>query len=381
LPFPDRSLAVLLALHMLLLLQWLEPWLKELGWYGSLEPIRYITFRASLASVSAFVAALVFGPKAIRMLRQRCPERVVSDSQHLERISRHKDQTPTMGGLFVLASIVLAVLLWGDLENLYVQISLGLTAGLGALGAIDDYVKLRGSSAGLSVRAKLIGQLMVTVPVAWLLYRHHAGNPAGLQLEVPFTAVDVPLGAAFVPLAVMVIVASSNAVNLTDGLDGLAGGCLIFAGTGMGVLSYLAGHVELAEYLSIPYLPGASDLTVTIGAMVGAVMGFLWFNCYPAQVFLGDTGSLPLGGLLGLSAVVTRQEWLLVLVGGVFVAEAASVLVQVGFYKWKKQRVLLCAPLHHHFQFKGWHETKIVVRFWIAAAVLAILAVASLKIR
>lgn len=366
---------------MLVLLQWLEPWLREAGWYGSVEPIRYITFRASLASVTAFVAALVLGPRAIRFLRRRCPERIVTDSEHLDRLNRHKQQTPTMGGLFVLAAIVLAVLLWGDLANLYVQLSLVVMIGLGTLGAADDWVKLRGGSSGLTVRAKLIGQLAVSVPVALVLYGHHAESPAGLQLEVPFTATDLPLGAAFVPLAVLVIVASSNAVNLTDGLDGLAGGCLIFAGAGMGVLSYLAGHVELAEYLSIPYLAGASDLSVTVGAMVGAVMGFLWFNCYPAQVFLGDTGSLPLGGLLGLAAVVTRQEWLLVLVGGVFVAEAGSVLVQVGYYKWKKRRVLLCAPLHHHFQFKGWHETKIVVRFWIAAAVLAILAVASLKIR
>ena len=199
-------------------------------------------------------------------------------------------------------------------------------------------------------------------------------------MRVPLVGTGFSLGLWFIPLAVIVIVGSSNAVNLTDGLDGLAGGCLIFAAAAMGMVAYASGHAELAEYLHVARIPGAGEMTVLAGGMIGGLLGFLWFNCHPAQVFMGDTGSLPLGGLLGLLAVVTRQELLLLLVGGVFVAEAASVILQVGYYKWRRRRIFLCAPLHHHFQFQGWPETRIVVRFWIASALCAILGLATLKL-
>ena len=269
---------------------------------------------------------------------------------------------------------------FGDLSNRYVQAALLLTAGLTAIGAVDDLVKLRGSANGISARCKLAGQLAVATVVAVLIYQHHAALPDGLQLRLPLLSAGIPLGVWFIPAAVIVIVGSSNAVNLTDGLDGLAGGCLIFAVGAMTMVCYASGHAELAEYLNIPRIPGAGELTVLGGATIGGVLGFLWFNCHPAQVFMGDTGALPLGGLLGLLAVAARQELLLLVVGGVFVVEALSVILQVGSYRWRRRRIFLCAPLHHHFQLKGWAENKIVVRFWIAAALCALLGAAGLKL-
>ena len=367
---------------LLWLLEWWKPWLHDVGWYDTAEVVRSITFRGALASVTAFLLTLLLGPRVISLLARHCRERIASASLQLDELSRrqNKHQVPTMGGLFIVAAIVLSVLLWGDLANRYVQIALFVVLAFGVLGSIDDWTKLVGRSRGLSVRQKLAWQLVIAALVVSLLYVHHRSTAEGLLLVVPFASLSFELGIGFLALGLLVMVASSNAVNLTDGLDGLAGGCLLFAGAAFAVLTYLAGHVELAEHLGVPYLAGSGDLSVVMAAMVGAVLGFLWFNCYPAQVFMGDTGSLALGGLIGLAAVVTRQELLLLVVGGVFVAEAASVLLQVGFFKWTRRRLILCAPLHHHFQFKGWHEMKIVVRFWIAAAVLAILAVASLKI-
>ena len=219
----------------------------------------------------------------------------------------------------------------------------------------------------------------MAVVIALLLYHKQAALSGGLSMALPCSGETVSLGIWFVPLAVIVILGSANAVNLTDGLDGLAGGCLLSATVAMTVLVYAAGHAGWAEYLNIPKVAGAGEMTVFAGGMIGGMLGFLWFNCHPAQVFMGDTGSLPLGGLLGLLALVARQELLLILVAGVFVAEALSVILQVGYYKWRKRRIFLCAPLHHHYQLKGWAENQIVVRFWIAAALCALLGVASLK--
>ncbi len=351
-------------------------------WYPqtALAALGKITFRASLAAMAAFLLAVLLGPRWIGWLKRRFREPIKSDSPGVRRLHRSKQSTPTMGGLFIVAGLIAGVIVFGDWSNSCLQIALLLAAGLTLIGAVDDLVKLRGTANGISARAKLAAQLAVATVAAVLLYQHHATLADGLQLRLPLLAGGLSLGFWFIPLAVIVIVGASNAVNLTDGLDGLAGGCLIFAAGAMTVVAYASGHAELAAYLNIPRIPGAGEMTILGGAMIGGVLGFLWFNCHPAEVFMGDTGALPLGGLLGLLAVVTRQELLLLIVGGVFVVEAASVILQVGCYKLRRRRIFLCAPLHHHFQFRGWAENKIVVRFWIASALCALLGIASLKV-
>ncbi len=364
------------------MLHWLLDRLARAGYDGFPAAVsaamEKITWRASVAAMISFALALALGPRMIAWLRSRYREPVVSDSDHIRRLHRHKDATPTMGGLFIVAGLVGGILLLGDLGNAYVQTAIVLVLGMGLLGAVDDLTKLAGGR-GISARAKLAGQIAVALvavaPLAWI----HSQTPGGAKLIVPGVG-GIAVGAAFVPLAVLVIVGASNAVNLADGLDGLAAGCLIFTTGAMATLTYVAGHVEWAGYLNIPYVSGAGEMTVVAAAMIGSLLGFLWFNCHPAQVFMGDTGSLALGGLLGLLAVVARGELLLLVAGGVFVAEAASVIIQVGYYKWRRRRVFLCAPLHHHFQFLGWPETKIVVRFWIASALCAVAGLAALKL-
>jgi phospho-N-acetylmuramoyl-pentapeptide-transferase len=286
-----------------------------------------------------------------------------------------------MGGVFVLAALVTATLFWGNPGNIFVFLGLVLLAGLAALGAVDDLVKLSGKRRGLTEREKLAGQLALSLAIAFSLYWAVRLTPYGTQIALPLWAKYVPIGWLFVPWCTLVIAGCSNGVNFADGLDGLASGCWVFAGLAIGVLVYVGGHARLAAHLSVPYVPGSGELTVLLGAAVGGVLGFLWFNCYPAEVFLGDTGSLALGGLLGYAALVPRQELLLALAGGVFVAETASVLLQRYYFKATGRRVFLCAPLHHHYQFLGWPESKIVVRFWITAALLSIFAVATLKFR
>jgi phospho-N-acetylmuramoyl-pentapeptide-transferase len=341
----------------------------------------FLTTRTALASLTAFLIAVVLGPLAIAWLKTRFRERIASDSARLNEIQAKKNATPTMGGLFILGAVLISVLLWGDLSSRYVQLGLLVASGMGALGAIDDWIKLRSRRNGLSVRQKLLGQTVIALAAGCGLYAQHRLHPLGLELIWPIGGGTLGLGAGFILWSTFVLVGSSNAVNLTDGLDGLAGGCMIFAGSAFVALTYLAGHKVMAEYLNIPYFAGAGELSVVLGATVGAVLGFLWFNCYPAQVFMGDTGSLPLGGLIGLAALVTRQEVLLVIVGGVFVLETLSVILQVGWFRCTGSRILACSPLHNHFLFRGEHEMKIVVRFWIGAALLAIVGVASLKVR
>ncbi|MGA2258155.1 MAG: phospho-N-acetylmuramoyl-pentapeptide-transferase [Thermoguttaceae bacterium] len=347
---------------------------------STLASLGKITARASLAALVSFLLAVILGPRSIAWLACRFREPIKSDSPEICRLHQGKKATPTMGGLFIVAGLVGSLLLAGDLTNRYLLLALGTTGGLTLLGAIDDLVKLQSEKRGISAASKLLGQVLVASVAALYLYHNHASLPEGLVLPPPLNTAPFSLGIWFVPLAVLVIVGSTNAVNLTDGLDGLAGGCLLFATAGMILVVYAAGHSQWAAYLNIPHISGCGELAVLAAAMIGAVGGFLWFNCHPAQVFMGDTGSLPLGGLLGFMAVVSRQELLLVLVGGVFVAEAISVILQVGCYKWRKQRIFLCAPLHHHFQFRGWPEDKIVVRFWIAAALCALLGTACLRI-
>jgi len=349
-------------------------------WLAQLAAFDKITFRGSMAAMVSFVLAVLLGPRLIAWLAARFREPIKGDSARLCELQQAKQATPTMGGLFLVAGLVAGVLAFGDLTNGYLLAALVLTVGLAVVGAVDDLVKLFGTKNGISARSKLLGQVIVTLAAAVILYGQLVGVPGGLLFHVPLTRVAFPLGLWFIPWAVVVMVGASNAVNLTDGLDGLAGGCLIFATAAMAFLAYASGHAELASYLQLPRIPGAGELAVLAGAIIGSVLGFLWFNCHPAQVFMGDTGSLPLGGLLGLVAVATRQEMLLVVIGGVFVAEALSVILQVGYYKWRKRRIFRCAPLHHHFQFQGWPETRIVVRFWIASALCALLGLAIVKL-
>ncbi len=342
----------------------------------------YLTARTASAAVGAFLAALLLGPWAIRWLKSRFRERIDSASARLNELHAGKQETPTMGGIFIIGALVVAVVLFGNLSSPYVQMALFVAVSFCGLGVVDDWIKLRTSRRGLTARQKFCIQVVLGGGAGWWLSSVHGEHPLGRTLVWPFgVGPGLDLGPWFTAWAVVVLVGSSNGVNLTDGLDGLASGCLIFAGAAFAALTYLAGHHELAAYLSVPYLPGAGELTVVLGAMIGAVLGFLWFNCYPAQVFMGDAGSLPLGAVLGLAALVARQELLLVIVGGVFVVETLSVILQVGCYKLLGRRVIACSPLHNHFLFRGQHEIKIVTRFWIGGALLAILGVASLKIR
>jgi phospho-N-acetylmuramoyl-pentapeptide-transferase len=285
-----------------------------------------------------------------------------------------------MGGLLILLSLLVSVLLWSNLDNRFVWIVIGITSGYGVLGYIDDYRKVKeGHSGGISARAKLFWQTLMALGVSLAIYTHPDFDA---HLSVPFFKNFTPyLGIFYVPFAAFVIVATSNGVNLTDGLDGLAiGPVLISAGTFL-ILSYAAGHVGIADYLAIKYVPGSGHLTIFCGALIGGGLGFLWFNAYPAQLFMGDVGSLALGGALGTIAVLIRQEFLLPIVGGIFVIEALSVMIQVASFKMTGKRVFLMAPIHHHYEKLGWPEQKIVVRFWIVSAILGLVALSTLKLR
>ncbi|HUQ72592.1 MAG TPA: phospho-N-acetylmuramoyl-pentapeptide-transferase [Planctomycetaceae bacterium] len=363
------------------MLYWLFQQQRVLDRVAAGETAVYLTARTALAAVAAFVLAWWFGPVAIAWLKSRFRERIDSASARLNELHAAKNATPTMGGLFIVGAVVLSALLFGDLGSPYVLQAIGLVITCGSLGAVDDWIKIRTAKRGLTARQKLAGQLVIAAAVVAWLYVVQLGKPRGLDLVVPFGGLTVSLGLWLIPWGTLVVVGSSNGVNLTDGLDGLAGGCLVFAGAAMCGLCYLAGHRVMAEYLSIPYIAGAGELCILFGALVGAMLGFLWYNCYPAEVFMGDTGSLPAGALLGFGALVARQELLLLVIGGVFVIETLSVILQVSWFRWTGKRLIACSPLHNHYLFRGDHEIKIVVRFWIGSALLALLAVASLKIR
>lgn len=346
--------------------------------YSFFNVFRYITFRAILAVLTAVVISFFCGPAVIRKLKQLQVKQYIREdgpSTHLG-----KEGTPTMGGTLILSSIVISVVLWADLANFYIRMILLVTLGFGAIGFADDYLKLtRKNSKGLGGKEKMLFQILVAFAASLLLYLYPMFNST---FSVPFFKWFMPnLGAYYILLAVLVIVGTSNAVNLTDGLDGLAiGPVLISAGTFM-VLAYLAGHVKIASYLQIPYVSGGGELAVFCGAMVGASMGFLWYNTYPAQVFMGDTGSVALGAALGTAAVITKQEILLAVVGGLFVLETLSVIFQVVSFKLWRKRIFRMAPLHHHFELKGWAEPKVIVRFWIITIFLALIALSTLKLR
>ena len=345
--------------------------------FSAFNVFRYITFRTGAATLTALFIAFMVGPpliRALERLRMGQPIRDVGPDH------QSKEGTPTMGGLLILLSLLVSVLLWSNLDNRFVWIVIGITSGYGVLGYIDDYRKVKeGNSGGISARAKLFWQTLMAIGVALAIY---TAPDFDAHLAVPFFKNFTPdLGIFYVPFAAFVIVATSNGVNLTDGLDGLAIGPVLIAGGTFLILSYAAGHLGIADYLAIKYVPGSGHLAIFCGALIGGGLGFLWFNASPAQLFMGDVGSLALGGALGTIAVLIRQEFLLPIVGGIFVVEALSVMIQVASFKMTGRRVFLMAPIHHHFEKLGWPEQKIVVRFWIVSAILGLVALSTLKLR
>jgi len=347
--------------------------------FSAFTVFRYITFRTIYASITALLISWLLGPWVIRKLR----ERQIGQYVRADGPAAHtaKTGTPTMGGLLILFAVSVATLLWADLTNFFVWLVLLVTIGFGAIGFVDDYLmQVKKESRGLRGSVKLVLQVVIGLLATGLLY----GRPDfDTHVSVPFLKDVAPdLGWAYILFATGVIVGTSNAVNLTDGLDGLAIGPVTVAATTYVVLAYVAGNVKIAQYLQIQYVAGSGELAVFCGALAGAGLGFLWYNAYPAQVFMGDVGSLPLGGALGTVAVVTKHEILLALVGGIFVVEALSVIFQVGFFKVTSgRRIFRMAPIHHHFELKGWPEPKVIVRFWIIAIILGLVAVSTLKLR
>jgi phospho-N-acetylmuramoyl-pentapeptide-transferase len=339
---------------------------------------RYITFRTAGAVVTALLLSLLLGPTFVRTLRR------LSVGQNIRELGPEshlvKAGTPTMGGLLILLAVLLPTLLWARLDDSYVWVALLVTAGFGLVGFSDDYLKIkRGRNLGLTARAKMLGQLAVAasagVALLWWL-------PFEPTLTFPFFKdVALDLGVLYIPFVMVVLVGASNAVNLTDGLDGLATGATVIAAATYAVFTYVAGNALAASYLQVPFVAGVGEVTVFCGALMGASLGFLWFNAHPAEVFMGDVGSLSIGGAIGIVAVLCKQEVLLVLVGGLFVIEALSVIVQVASFKLTGRRVLRMAPLHHHFELAGWAEPKIIVRFWILSMLFALMSIATLKLR
>jgi phospho-N-acetylmuramoyl-pentapeptide-transferase len=340
---------------------------------------RYITFRSISGAVTAFLVVIILGPYFIRTMRRLQIGQVVRDDGPETHLA--KQGVPTMGGLLILSAILLSSLLWARLDNVYVWLTLFVTLFFGFVGALDDYRKIsRKNSAGLSGRTKLFLQFLGAAVIGLFIFFYPDFDG---HLSVPFLKnIQPDLGWFYIVFAMVVIVGASNAVNLTDGLDGLATGPTVVSAAVYVLFAYIAGNVVIADYLQVPYVAGSGELAVFCGAMVGGCLGFLWFNAYPAQVFMGDVGSLPLGGALGTVAILIKQEILLAIVGGIFVMEAISVIMQVGYFKMTKgKRIFLMAPFHHHFEKKGWHETKVVVRFWIISIILGFLALATLKLR
>jgi phospho-N-acetylmuramoyl-pentapeptide-transferase len=360
------------------MLRHVASWLAQ--YYSGFNVFGYLTLRAILAALTALAISLLVGPKMIRWLAEyQVGQRVRSDGPqtHLTKAG-----TPTMGGALILAAITLATLLWADLANRFVWIVLLVTVAFGLVGFWDDYLKLVvGNSRGLIARYKYFWQSVAGLGAALALY-FTAQSPAETTLYVPFFKhVLIPLGILFIPLTYFVIVGSSNAVNLTDGLDGLAIMPAVLVAGALGVFAYASGNVVFSNYLGMPYIAGAGEVLVICAAIFGAGLGFLWFNTYPAQVFMGDIGALALGAALGVIAVVVRQELVLVIMGGVFVMETVSVILQVASFKLRGKRIFRMAPIHHHFELKGWAEPKVIVRFWIITVILVLLGLATLKLR
>lgn len=352
--------------------------------FAGLEVLRYISFRAGFAALTAFLISILIGGKIIKLLQKYkiSEDTSKTDSETLKYLHKDKKNVPTMGGSIILIAVIVSSLLWCDLTNIFVLLILFTAIWLGVLGFIDDYIKLtQNHASGLNSSSKLIFQCCLGLILGLVLYFKFDVIEDGTKLFIPFYKEYSPdLGGFYVLMVMFLIVGMSNAVNLTDGLDGLAIGCTIIAGTALAIIAYFIGRVDFSSYLHLPYIQGSGELSVFCSALIGAGLGFMWFNCFPAQAFMGDVGSLPLGGVLGLTAIIVKQELLLFFVCSIFIAEAVSVLLQVSVYKITRKRIFKCAPLHHHFQFKGWPETKITTRFFIITAIMALLSLLTLKI-
>jgi len=347
--------------------------------FSPFNVFRYITFRSFAAILTALVLSLIIGPWCIKKLKELQIGQFIREDGPQSHLA--KAGTPTMGGLMIIFTMLTSTLLWADLRNLYIWLLILVTLGFGLVGFLDDYLKvIKKHNKGLTGRQKLLGQTLIALVASLWLYFSPDFLPT---LTIPFFEEVRPnLSWLYIILALLVIVGTANAVNLTDGLDGLAIGPVTIAGVFYAIFAYLAGNAIIARYLKITFVPGVGEVTVFLAALVGAGIGFLWFNAYPAQVFMGDVGALALGGVLGTAALATKQEILLILVGGLFVVEALSVILQVGYFKATNgRRIFRMAPIHHHFELKGWPEPKVIVRFWIIAIVLGILSLSTLKLR
>jgi phospho-N-acetylmuramoyl-pentapeptide-transferase len=377
------------------LLYWLL-YLKLAHYFPPFRLFRYLTFRTAFASLTAMATGLIIGPLVINRLREFQIGQYIREEG--PKAHQKKAGTPTMGGVLIVISIIVPTLLWADLSNLYIWMAVLSTLAFAAIGFADDYTKVvRKRNLGLTARAKLGLQVVVSVLIAVALIAMQNRGLYSTRLVVPFfkqfhpdLVVDRlvhnpdlwPFGfVLFIGFVVLILVGSTNAVNLTDGLDGLAIGCTLIAAGALTVLTYVSGHATFSTYLELPRMPQVGEVTIFCGAMVGASIGFLWYNAHPAEVFMGDVGSLALGGAIGTVAVIIKQELLLPFIGGVFVIEALSVILQVGSYKLRKKRIFKMAPIHHHFELMGWSESKIIVRFWIASLVFALFALTTLKLR
>lgn len=357
----------------------LYPLHVDVSWFNL---FRYVTFRAAYAAVTAFLIAFLLGRPLIRYLKKHMIKEIIREE--VPERHRAKEGTPSMGGLLILAAVLLPTALWADISNAYVLVVLGVTAAMGLMGFYDDYLKLvRKKPLGLLARWKFFGQAALALAIGLFVYLFPLDNGMTPVLTFPFIKnVAVNLGVFYVVFVAITIVGATNAVNLTDGLDGLAAGCMLFAAAAYAVMCYVVGNINFSKYLQVMFVSGSAELTVYMAAMAGAVLGFLWYNGFPAQVFMGDTGALALGGGIGTVAVLIKQELLLVIVGGVFVAVTLSVIIQVLYFKITGgKRVFKMAPLHHHFELGGMPEPRIVVRFWIISAICAVLGLSTLKIR
>ena len=354
-------------------------WLARLSnWISALNVFQYTTFRAVMSALTALAFSLLLGPWTIRKLTAlKVGQAVRTDGPQTHLV---KNGTPTMGGALILSTITLSTLLWGNWENAYIWILLGVLLATGALGFYDDWRKVVYKDPnGVSAKFKMVWQSSVALVAGFALFYLARGNENNILIVPFFKQVALPLGAVgFIILSYFTIVGTSNAVNLTDGLDGLAAFPVVLVAGGLAIFAYATGHFKFAEYLQLPYVAGANEVVIFCSAMCGACLGFLWFNAYPAQVFMGDVGALALGAALGTVAVIIRQEFVLVIMGGLFVVEA---MLQVGWYKRTKKRIFLMAPIHHHYEQKGWKETQVVVRFWIITIILVLIGLSTLKIR
>ena len=346
---------------------------------SNFQVFEYITLRAILSIITALMISLILGPYIINQFHINNMSEVIREDGPSSHMS--KSGTPTMGGLLILSSLLISTIFWANLENKYILYLIFTTVSFALIGFLDDYKKLTKSKNGMPAKNKIMLQLIVAGIIAYTMFTFMETTQEQ-QLIIPFFKdVIIDLGIFFIPFVMLVIISTSNAVNLTDGLDGLAIMPVVLVSGALGIFAYLSGNINFSEYLLIPYIKDSGEITIFIGALVGSGLGFLWFNSYPAQVFMGDVGALSLGAAVGLVAIIVRQEIVLIIMGGIFVIEALSVIIQVLSFKYRKKRVFLMAPFHHHFEQKGWAEPKVVVRFWIISFILILIGLATLKLR